>query len=357
MSDSKIPPEAQAQINALIRERVERLQLYGQVRPESSIGLNGSRLVFVGNKVYRMPSEKCKYLTDFLWEYVPQVFGHDWGYCEGAKPPGERHPVMQWALKGSQYAKAQSQLPNESRALGPSGPLSAYMNFAYDLYTVDNNNGLDGRLVQRLKHIDQFQGARHELFAEATCLRAGFAVEHENERDGLTHHVEFTATHGATGQKFSVEAKSSHRPGIVGRPGVRQPSDKLNLRFGRLLNKAIAKNPAHTLVFFLDMNMPSEAANRFLSQQAGGAPHQFITSTLARIRAHHGGKDPISLLLITNHAAHHTKDDEISPDDHLLIQIPAQLPLPPEKMPQFEAMMALFNAANLYGNIPHQELY
>jgi len=105
------------------------------------------------------------------------------------------------------------------------------------------------------------------------------------------------------------------------------------------------------------MNMPFEAANRFLSQQAGGTPHRFITRTLANIRAHHGGKDPISLLLITNHAAHHTKDDEISPDDHLLIQIPVQLPLPREKMSQFEAMMALFNAANLYGNIPHQELY
>jgi hypothetical protein len=355
MSDTKIPPEAQAQINALIREHVERLQLYGQVRPESSIGLSGHRTVFVGNKAFRMPSEKCKYLTSFLWEYVPLVFGHDWGYCEGAKPPGERHPVMQWALKGSEYAKAQSQLPNESRASGPSGPLHAYMTFAYDLYTVDNNNGLDGRLVHRLKQINQFQGARHELFAEATCLRAGFAVEHENERDGSTRHAEFTATHRITGQKFSVEAKSPHRAGVVGQPGVPRP--RLDLDFGRLLNKAIAKNPPHPLVVFLDMNMPFGAASQYLSQQPGGMPHRRITDTLARIRKHQKGNDPISLLLITNHPAQHTRDDEIAPQDHLLIQIPTQLPVPREKIPQFEAMMALFNAAQLYGNIPHQELY
>src|SRR4030095_9578373 len=36
----------------------------------SSIGLNGNRLVFIGNKIYRMPSEKCKYLTDFSLVHI-----------------------------------------------------------------------------------------------------------------------------------------------------------------------------------------------------------------------------------------------------------------------------------------------
>ena len=87
-----------------------------------------------------------------------------------------------------------------------------YFTFAYDLFTVQDNGRLDARLIERLKNCDQFQGARHELFAEATCLRAGFSIEHEDETDGLTRHAEFTATHKASGQRVSVEAKSKHRP-------------------------------------------------------------------------------------------------------------------------------------------------
>jgi hypothetical protein len=94
---------------------------------------------------------------------------------------------------------------------------------------------------------DQFQGARHELFAEATCLRAGFSIEHEDETDGSTRHAEFTATHKATGQTVSVEAKSKHRLGILGFPGARQAEGEHNLNVGRLLNDAIQKNTPHRL--------------------------------------------------------------------------------------------------------------
>lgn len=71
----------------------------------------------------------------------------------------------------------------------------AYMTFAYDLYVVANNARLDNRLVERLKQSDQFQGARHELFAEATCLRAGYKIEHENENGRSSRHAELSATH------------------------------------------------------------------------------------------------------------------------------------------------------------------
>jgi len=33
------------------------------------------------------------------------------------------------------------------------------------------------------QNADQFQGARHELFAEATCLRAGSILNMEDETD------------------------------------------------------------------------------------------------------------------------------------------------------------------------------
>jgi SEC-C motif len=350
--DKEVSPEVQAEVadylSRLYREHIERLQLYGQVRPETAFGINGRTFVPIGGKFLRLP--KSKYFTDVLWEYVPSVFGQHWRQCEGVKPPELRHPVMQWALKGLEYLNAQPRQPDGSQAGVFTGPLLAYMTFAYDLFVVDNNGGLDNRLLHRLKHIDQFQGARHELFAEATCLRAGFAVEHENESDILTRHAEFTATYRATGQKLSVEAKSRHRPGVLGRPGVRQRSDRLNLSFERLLNDAVDKKPAHPLVVFLDMNLPFEDANQLLSPQPGSVLHPSILRTLDRIRAAHGGKDPISLLLITNHPGHYTQDNEIAPLHH----VAGQIPLPTDTSARLNALTTLFKAANLYGNIPHE---
>jgi hypothetical protein len=121
----------------------------------------------------------------------------------------------------------------------------------------------------------------------------------------------------------------------------------MNLRFGYLLNDAVAKNPAHPLVVFLDMNMPFETANRFLTPQP---PHPFIIRTVNRMRKEHGGKDPITQLIITNHPGHYTKDQEMPNRAHMLGQI-SLLPLKPARM---EALMAITQATTLYGSIPQE---
>jgi hypothetical protein len=223
----------------------------------------------------------------------------------------------------------------------------AYLTFAYDLYVVEHNARLDGRLLERLKLADQFQGARHELFAEATCLRAGFEIEHEDETDPSRRHAEFTATHTATGQKVSVEAKSKHRPGVLGQAGLPEGANDVNLRFGKLLNDAVDKNPPHPLVVFLDMNMPFHTAERFLTPQP---PHPFILKTLDRMRRSHGAKDPINLLVITNHPSHYTKDNEIAPGGHVLTALHNERAVKPAQ--RTDALFSLHQAALLYGNIP-----
>ncbi len=138
---------------------------------------------------------------------------------------------------------AQPAQPDGSRVALPSGALAAYNCFAYDLYVVDDNGGLDDELLQRLKNREEFQGARHELFAEATCYRAGFTVQHEDQKDGSTRHAEFTARHATTGQLLSVEAKSRHRHGVLAMPGT--PEEKPQSGgFVPLINDAVAKIPS-----------------------------------------------------------------------------------------------------------------
>jgi hypothetical protein len=285
----------------------EGIEKFGHVRPEITVDFQGFKFVAIGNRVLVEPADEIKFFTDMLLAYVPLVFGREWIQEEMAKPHEQWHPVTQWLEKGVTFIGKQPQLADGTYRAPSHGQLSAYNTFAYDMYVVEHNASLDKRLVERLKNADQFQGARHELFAAATCLRAGFTIEYEDETDRSSRHAEFTATHQATGQQISVEAKSKHRSGVLGRPGFRETTDELNLRLGTLLNDAVAKNTKYPLVVFLDLNLSPESAHHLLSPRP---PHPFIQQTMDRMRKEHGGREPFNLIVFTNHPQHYTKDDE-----------------------------------------------
>jgi len=320
---------------------------FGHVRPPISAEFQGYKFVVVGNKVVYQPKEKAQFFTDILLTFVPNTFGKEWFEAEVAKPRGTRHPAFEARYKAMSYMNAQPRDAQGVYKAQMTGPMLAYFTFAYDLFTVEDNGRLDARLLDRLKNSDQFQGARHELFAEATCLRAGFSIEHEDETDGSMRHAEFTAIHNASGQRVSVEAKSKHRPGILGYPGARQAEGEHTLRVGHLLNDAIRKNTLHPLVVFLDLNLPWVTASRLLEMRM--PPHPLIHGTLDRMRKRNSGKDPINLLVVTNHPEHYSADDEAAQSPQLL-SVQTQLPVKPVTQPA--ALMAIHQAANVYGRIP-----
>ena len=320
---------------------------FGQIRPPISLDYQGYKFVVAGNKVVYQPKERAQFFTDILLTFVQNTFGREWFEAEIAKPRGTRHPVFEARFKAMTYMNSQPRDAQGVYKAQMTGPLLGYFTFAYDLFTVQDNGRLDARLIERLKNSDQFQGARHELFAEATCLRAGFSIEHEDETDRSTRHAEFTATHKTTGQAVSVEAKSKHRPGILGFPGTRQAEGEHNLNVARLLNDAIQKNTPHPLVVFFDLNLPWLTASRLLEERI--PPHPVIQGTLDRMRRRHLGKDPINLLVVTNHPEHYSADEEAAPSPQIL-SILTQLPVKPVARPA--ALMAVHQAANLYGRIP-----
>jgi hypothetical protein len=100
----------------------------------------------------------------------------------------------------------------------------------------------------------------------------------------------------------------------------------------------------------MDLNMPFETANRLLTPHPPKPVHPLIPRTLDRMRNQHGGKDPISMVVFTNHPQHYTKDDEIAGKAHLL----SQISLTPTRFVQQDVLWALHEAANLYGNIPQE---
>jgi len=339
-------PELQEKATQLIlekeRKEKERIARFGQVRPQVSIVWQGQRWVTVRNRIYYAAAEKWKFFPDFLRDYVPEILGIEWCKAEAAKPEVERHPVITWRGQAGRYMNAQPPQPDGSRVALPSGAVAAFACLAYDLFVVDDNGGLDPELVERLKSHEHFQGARQELFAEATCYRAGFTIQHENEKDGRTRHAEFTAKHVATGQMFSVEAKSRHFEGVLGRAG--KASEKPSFRIAHLINDAVAKKPAHPLLIFVDMNLPYKWAERILGRQAGKVPRP-MQLLLDRIKKQHSGKDPYCMVVFSNHPHHYAIHNQ-DPQPHLFC-VASQPPCVDNKI-----LHSIVRAATLYGNIP-----
>jgi hypothetical protein len=318
---------------------------YGHVRPVIAADHLGKKFVAIGNRLEY--SETWKFIPDFLLDYVPHVFGKDWWDAEVAKPEGERHQVFQWRVGCLRRMRAGVDA-NGKRTVTADGMTGAYLSFAFNLFAIEDNSRLDDVLLRRLKHPEQFQGALHEVFAEATCLRAGFAIEREDERDPATRHAEFTATHKITGERFSVEAKSKHRPGVLGQAGVAQPHEKLRLTYGRLINDAAAKNPMHPLVIFLDTNLPFRSAHHVYGNDPA-VPSRYITELCKRICNEHGGQYPFVMLTLTNIPHHYAAPHENDPPRHvhsIMTEHPGTN--------KGKALRALYNAVALYGNTPNE---
>ena len=345
------PPEGIEKARRLLQQKMEAnrrwVERYGHVPQPITTENFGKRLIAVRNTIYAL--ETREYFGDFLRDYVLIVFGEEWWKVEMAKAALERHPVAQWWVDSTRYMSTQPLQPDGSRRGVPSGVLAAFIAFAYDLYVVAHVDGLDDLLLNRLKTTGLFQGARHELFAEATCIRAGFTIEREDEQDRSRRHAEFTALHKATGQRISVEAKSKHRPGLMGQPGQPEPHDRLRLRFGGLINDAVRKNPPNPLVIFFDTNLPFRGADCWLTPQSGNAPSRLLNRLLDQVKKEHGGKDPFSMIVFTNHPHHYAARDEQDPRKHLYSIVSDDT-----YVPNFEALLNLHQAATLYGNIPNK---
>jgi hypothetical protein len=130
---------------------------------------------------------------------------------------------------------------------------------------------------------------------------------------------------------------------VLAMPGT--PEDKPHLRLVPLINDAVAKNPKHPLVIFVDTNLPFKWAERVLGRQAGNTISRPIQILLDRIKKQHDDADPYSLIIFSNHPHHYAVRD-LDPQQHLLSVVSQQ------PCAHLVALRNLHMAATLYGNIP-----
>jgi hypothetical protein len=224
----------------------QRKQQQGLGRPILSTELNGRRFVAVGDTVYA--SNRWKTFHDFLMDYGRDALGKEWWREQDNKRGDERHLVVSWFHAANDLLTAGEVLGRPMNAA-----VSAYLQFAYDLFSLKNNLKIRDRLVQRLKNDANFDGARYELYVAAAFTRAGFHIEFEDEDDPTTTHCEFSATHARTAKSFSVEAK--RRAG-----GSEASAQRGRIRMGRRLTDALQKTARHERVVFIDINTFEAAA-------------------------------------------------------------------------------------------------
>jgi hypothetical protein len=225
---------------------LQRQRQQGLGRPIISIEHLGYRFVAVGNRLHY---GKWKTFFDFLGVFIAGELGTEWGNQEIAKPLAERHLIMQWYdLIARQQRKYVGQ-PGAIFTMPMTGAASAYNRLAYNLYLIAHNNtDIQTRLLARLRNHENFQGAYFETQVAAWLILAGFELEYEDESDISISHCEFTATYTASGDKYSVEAKSrSIKPDGL-------PSGGLPIE--RQMRRALTKVANHKRIVFIDLNKP-----------------------------------------------------------------------------------------------------
>ncbi len=266
-------------------KEVQRKQQQGLGRPIISTEINGERFVAVRNKL--MHSRKWKTFHDFLFSYIANVMSPEWGNGEIGKPLAERHPILIWYNYLCEQQQKHSDGKSDIKQAPMTGAIAAYLNLANDLYALDHNIDLQGKLIARLQNHDNFYGARYEVYVAACLIRAGFLIDFENEDDRNSTHCEFVATDPSTGRKFSVEAKRSH-------------SNKK--RFGKLLLRALAKNAEYERIVFIDMNLPETSES--------GSALSLLNESIRQLRKHEHKDHPEAYVFFTNTPWHHQLNSE-----------------------------------------------
>lgn len=318
---------------------------YGAIKPIMHASLKGTKFVAIGNEVHY--SKEWKTFPDFLLTYIWSIFGKDWGENELKKDPQHQHEVVKWWIKTREFMAKQK--PNKSGLCEspPNGPFKAILLLSYDLYLIRHHQQLQDLVKSRLKDLDQFQGARYELFALASCIRAGFNIEFEDELGRVTKHTEFTAIHTPTGEKISIEAKSKHRSGILGYKIEKGLDEKIKLKVVRLINQALKKKSQYPLVVFIDTNLPQDNAAKIYSDRE----FREFKKVLDRVPKNQNGEDIFNLIIFTNTPHYYGGQELENTKKHFSYVFAFQ---PETKISNQFLLHRLNRAVSLYGNIPNE---
>lgn len=236
-----------------------RIQQQGHGNQIESFEHEGQRFVVAGQSIYH--SSKWKTFIDFLSTYILRELSKEWFTAEAAKPIDQRNTISMWLDEIKSQEVARGSKPGEVQHITITGAACCFFGLAYNLYLLDHNAELQKRYLDRLQNNGNLQGAYYELLVANVLIRAGFALELEDETDIRQKHCEFSATSKRTGRKYWVEAKMRGVCGLLGRtdkdgvsPKERDPTSRMTTHIA----EALGKPAEDERLIFVDLNADVE---------------------------------------------------------------------------------------------------
>jgi hypothetical protein len=301
-------------------------------RPEIDALWKGKRVRAVGNRLHFRPPKETKH--EFYVAVLVQTLGKEWRQKQRALEPDKRHVVAQWLDALDKLRRGGDAIENREEGDGlytadATGELWPLICLAYDVYTLFHHGFISDTdsSIKRLRHADQLQGARYELTVASVFARAGYTIEWITETDRKL--PEFIARNSASGTEIAVEAKSRHRPGVLGRAGEAPAVDEVKVDVRNLMDAALEKKvDGRPFVVCIDLNLPEtgersfddrmrelhEAALEHLGQPSEDEPDPFSAVFFTNYSWHWAGKKAAgrasSFVVVPTHTAAPLPDDE-----------------------------------------------
>lgn len=309
-SAERIPPDIlRAFRDHQARENL-RARQQGHGRPIISFDWHGYKFVAVGSRLHW--SKAWRTFPDFLGDYIKSVIGSGWGNREIKKPYEQRHPILLWYDKLCHLQRATIETPGVVATANLTGSASAYLRLAYDLYLLAHNTKNDefdtdvqSELIKRLKDREAFPGAFYEADVFGALIKAGFEVSFEDQSGRQGKRCEALIRWMATGEKFSMEAKSIRRQGVLGaRRNTVRDGKPLAASIRDQLHHALSKAAPHPRIIFIDVNLPDDSSDGmpYWVDEAVGAVADAGTLTVK------GQPTESAYVILTNRSDHHHQD-------------------------------------------------
>ena len=268
-------------------------------RPQMQTVAFGQKIRAVRNAIHFRPLEET--FHDFQLNLLLWTLGKNWFDEQMLKPPGERHILLKWRDERNELLEKHrdpSAPPGEPVRAPLTGNTKALQVLADDIYQLQHALKTPRKIVERLRNMRQFQGARYEILVASLFARCGFEIEFVDDR--TKKNPEFFAS--KTGERIAVEAKSRHRSGVLHESGkYLVEAEPAQARIRALFQEALEQNPGGVpFVVFIDVNLPltpqtpplertwvKEAMQCFVERKSEGLPEQDSGLILSNIGWHY----------------------------------------------------------------------
>jgi SEC-C motif len=302
--------EAANKLYENVRRQKEWQLFHGETLPAATALWQGTRVVSAGSHLYKVAVEESWY--GFLYGLLIEQIGPDWFDAEMAKPEGSAHFLAQWYCEICRRERDENGHFTRYDPANEVGTTLAFRSIAYDIFCMMQAINLSPKLIDRLRHLNQFEGARYELWVAATLVRAGFSIEFADEDDRSSKHGEGIATHRETGKKYWIEAKRKHRPAF---DYLQALIDKLMLKVDAKLVAAAMQKPAEDCrLIFIDVNRPPWSRSDIKAPWIGAFRKSL--NILQLQKDFRENPDQCAFVMVTNHPYHFVSNLRPDPKQH-----------------------------------------